>query len=170
MTDNTDDKAMSVATGMLSLEYLNLLYPGNAGSNADGVVSSPVQWALNVQLGRERPADDRGRVLSVRAGGAELSRPGTEDRKRAARRAAKKPTAGTPPIELSEREKSCLSWTALGKSSWEIGQILRISENTVIFHIKNAMKKLGVSSRTLAAVKAVEMGLIELTISREAQV
>lgn len=59
-----------------------------------------------------------------------------------------------------EREKSCLSWTALGKSSWEIGQILSISENTVVFHIKNAMRKLGASSRTLAAVKAIQLGLI----------
>jgi LuxR family transcriptional activator of conjugal transfer of Ti plasmids len=62
---------------------------------------------------------------------------------------------------LSNREKSCLSWTALGKSSWEIGQILSISENTVIFHVKNAMKKLGVSNRTVAAVKALQLGLIE---------
>jgi LuxR family transcriptional regulator, activator of conjugal transfer of Ti plasmids len=62
---------------------------------------------------------------------------------------------GKQPIELSEREKACLSWTALGKSSWEIGQILHISENTVIFHIENAMKKLRTSSR-----KAIQLGLI----------
>ena len=64
--------------------------------------------------------------------------------------------------ELSEREKTCLSWTAVGKSSWEIGRILLISENTVIFHIKNAMRKLGVNSRTVAAVRAVQLGLIEV--------
>jgi DNA-binding CsgD family transcriptional regulator len=68
---------------------------------------------------------------------------------------------------LSEREKSCLSWTALGKSSWEIGQILSISENAVVFHIKNAMRKLGASSRTLAAFKAVELGLIVPVIEAE---
>lgn len=63
--------------------------------------------------------------------------------------------------DLSDRERACLSWTALGKSSWEIGRILSISENTVIFHIKNAMKKLGTNNRTLAAVKAMQLGLIE---------
>jgi DNA-binding CsgD family transcriptional regulator len=63
--------------------------------------------------------------------------------------------------DLSDREKVCLRWAALGKSSWEIGRILSISENTVIFHIKNAMKKLGTSNRILAAVKAVQLGLIE---------
>lgn len=65
------------------------------------------------------------------------------------------------PDNLSEREKACLRWTALGKSSWEIGQILAISENTVVFHIKNVMRKLDSASRTLAAVKAIELGLIE---------
>ncbi|MDE5454256.1 hypothetical protein GWE18_15680 [Bradyrhizobium sp. CSA112] len=63
--------------------------------------------------------------------------------------------------DLSEREKACLRWTALGKSSWEIGRILSISENTVVFHIKNAMRKLDTANRTLAAVKAIELGLIE---------
>jgi LuxR family quorum-sensing system transcriptional regulator CciR len=63
--------------------------------------------------------------------------------------------------ELSDREKACLSWTASGKSSWEVGQILSISENTVVFHIKNAMRKLGAANRTLAAVKAIELGLIQ---------
>lgn len=63
--------------------------------------------------------------------------------------------------ELSDREKACLSWTASGKSSWEVGRILSISENTVVFHIKNAMRKLGVANRTLAAVKAIELGLIQ---------
>ncbi len=65
------------------------------------------------------------------------------------------------PGELSDREKACLRWAALGKSSWETGRILSISENTVIFHIKNAMKKLGTSNRMLAAVKAMQLGLIE---------
>jgi DNA-binding CsgD family transcriptional regulator len=36
-------------------------------------------------------------------------------------------------MSLSEREKACLLWTARGKSSWEIGRILSISENTVAF-------------------------------------
>jgi LuxR family quorum-sensing system transcriptional regulator CciR len=67
-------------------------------------------------------------------------------------------------MPLSEREKACLKWAACGKSSWEIGQILAISENTVLFHIKNAMKKLGVRTRTLAAVKAIQLGLIEAAV------
>jgi DNA-binding CsgD family transcriptional regulator len=65
-------------------------------------------------------------------------------------------------IDLSNRERDCLRWTAEGKSSWDIGMILNISENTVNFHIKNAMRKLETTSRTVAVVKAIRLNLIEL--------
>jgi len=68
----------------------------------------------------------------------------------------------TPRIALSLREKDCLRWTAEGKSSWDIGMILNISDNTVNFHIKNAMRKLGTTSRTVAVVKALRFSLIDL--------
>ncbi|MER8989473.1 LuxR family transcriptional regulator [Mesorhizobium sp. M0843] len=63
---------------------------------------------------------------------------------------------------LSSREKECILWTARGKSSWEIGKILGISVNTVNFHLKNVKQKLDASSRTLAAIKAVNCGIVEL--------
>ncbi|KLK89898.1 LuxR family transcriptional regulator [Microvirga vignae] len=66
------------------------------------------------------------------------------------------------PPNLSLREKECILWVTRGKSSWDIGGILGISEHTVNFHIKNVMRKLGSSSRTGAAVKAVILGIIEL--------
>jgi DNA-binding CsgD family transcriptional regulator len=67
-----------------------------------------------------------------------------------------------PSIALSQRERDCLNWTAQGKSSWDIGMILAISENTVNFHIKNAMRKLGSTSRIVAVLKAVRLGLISI--------
>ncbi|TIV85394.1 MAG: LuxR family transcriptional regulator [Mesorhizobium sp.] len=63
---------------------------------------------------------------------------------------------------LSLREIECISWAARGKTSWEIGKILDISANTVNFHIKNVKKKLNAASRTVAAIKAVDVGIIEL--------
>ncbi|WP_085044053.1 LuxR family transcriptional regulator [Ensifer aridi] len=63
---------------------------------------------------------------------------------------------------LSFREKECVLWVARGKSSWDIGVIMKISENTVNFHVKNVMRKLGTSSRTVAAIKAISLGIIEL--------
>ncbi|MER9338804.1 LuxR family transcriptional regulator [Mesorhizobium sp. M0293] len=61
---------------------------------------------------------------------------------------------------LSPREKECISWVARGKSSWEIGRILKISDNTVNFHIKNVLRKLNVSNRTVAAIEAINIGII----------
>ena len=63
---------------------------------------------------------------------------------------------------LSSRECECLQWIASGKSSWDIGMILNISENTVNFHVKNALQKLDANTRTLAVVKAIRYGLISL--------
>ncbi|MEM8815284.1 MAG: LuxR family transcriptional regulator [Pseudomonadota bacterium] len=65
-------------------------------------------------------------------------------------------------LVLSLRERECLQWVAHGKSSWDISTILCISENTVNFHIKNALAKLDANSRTLAVVKAIRYGLISL--------
>lgn len=62
--------------------------------------------------------------------------------------------------KLSRRERDCLSWAATGKSSWEIGQLLSISEATVNFHLANAASKLDARGRTLAIAKAMRLGLI----------
>ncbi|MCK1296414.1 LuxR family transcriptional regulator [Bradyrhizobium sp. 30] len=63
-------------------------------------------------------------------------------------------------VALSEREKDCLRWVEEGKSSCEIGVILRVSENTVNFHLKNAMRKLETNSRTHCLAKSIRPGLI----------
>jgi len=57
--------------------------------------------------------------------------------------------------ELTAREKECLSWTAAGKTSWEISQILRLSESTITFHLKNAIDKMEVTNRSQAVAKAL---------------
>jgi LuxR family quorum-sensing system transcriptional regulator CciR len=61
---------------------------------------------------------------------------------------------------LTERERECLTWSANGKSAWAISQIIGVSENTVNFHLKSAMKKLGTSNRVQAVAIAVRAGLI----------
>ena len=66
------------------------------------------------------------------------------------------------PIPLTEREVEILRWTAAGKTAWEIGGILKISERTVNFHIQNVMEKFGVHNKTHAAAKAMGMGLFAL--------
>lgn len=67
-------------------------------------------------------------------------------------------TATDAQFQLSDRELDCLSWAAAGKSDWEIGQILTISAKTVNYHIENAKRKFGVSTRVQAIVAAMRHG------------
>jgi LuxR family quorum-sensing system transcriptional regulator SolR len=60
---------------------------------------------------------------------------------------------------LTEREIEVLKWTADGKTSGEIADILAVSDNTVNFHIKNAIAKLGTANKTAAAVRAAMLGM-----------
>jgi len=60
--------------------------------------------------------------------------------------------------QLTNREVDCLRWAGDGKTTWEIGRILDISERTVFFHLAQASDKLGVNSRPQAVARAVSMG------------
>lgn len=71
-----------------------------------------------------------------------------------------RPPRSTP--RLSERECEVLRWSAVGKTSWEISMILRISERTVNFHLQQVSRKLGVKGRRAACARAVALGLITL--------
>jgi DNA-binding response OmpR family regulator len=64
-------------------------------------------------------------------------------------------------VVLSEREVETLTWSARGKTSAEIAQILGMAKRTVDFHIDNARRKLGVATRTEAVTKAAKAKLIE---------
>jgi LuxR family quorum-sensing system transcriptional regulator SolR len=61
---------------------------------------------------------------------------------------------------LTSREREVLCWTGEGKTSYEIGQILNISERTVNFHVNNVLLKLTSTNKVQAVVKAIAMGLI----------
>jgi LuxR family quorum sensing-dependent transcriptional regulator len=64
--------------------------------------------------------------------------------------------------QLSHREREVLQWAAVGKSDWEIGEILSISEKTVNAHIENVKRKYGVTSRIHAVVKGMTSGAIHV--------
>jgi len=61
---------------------------------------------------------------------------------------------------LSKRETEVLRWTAEGKTSGEIAEILNLSERTVNFHIGNAMTKLNATNKTAAAIRAAVLGFL----------
>ena len=61
---------------------------------------------------------------------------------------------------LTPRELECLRWTMEGKTAWEVGSILGISERTAVLHTHNAMHKLGCVNKHQAVIKALRLGLI----------
>jgi DNA-binding CsgD family transcriptional regulator/N-acetylneuraminic acid mutarotase len=69
--------------------------------------------------------------------------------------------------ELSERELEILRLVATGASNKEIAQKLFISPNTVKVHLKNIFGKVGVQSRTEAAMYAIKKGLLEIGLQNK---
>jgi LuxR family transcriptional regulator len=63
-------------------------------------------------------------------------------------------------VTLSNREIEVLRWTAEGKTSSEVADILRIAERTVNFHINNAVTKLNANNKTAATIRAAVLGLL----------
>jgi len=61
---------------------------------------------------------------------------------------------------LTPRELEALRWTMDGKTAWEVGAILSISERTAVLHISNAMRKLDCATKHQAVLKALRLGLI----------
>lgn len=74
------------------------------------------------------------------------------------------PASGSPveATELSDREREILVLVAGGASNKEVAQRLDISPNTVKVHLRNIFGKIGVSSRTEAALFAVRAGLVTI--------
>jgi transcriptional regulator EpsA len=62
--------------------------------------------------------------------------------------------------QVTDREVEVLHWLNMGKTNWEIAQILEISPLTVKNHVQNILRKLNVQSRGHAALKASRIGLI----------
>jgi DNA-binding CsgD family transcriptional regulator len=62
--------------------------------------------------------------------------------------------------KLTPRELECLRWTMEGKTAWEVGGILGISERTAVLHLNNATRKLNSANKHQAVLKALRLGLI----------
>lgn len=64
---------------------------------------------------------------------------------------------------LSPREREVLQLLTQGQTNREIAANLMVSVSTVKIHVEHILSKLGVSDRTQAAVRAVELGLLQTT-------
>ena len=78
-------------------------------------------------------------------------------------------TALRPKPRLTGRQRECLLLAIRGKTDWEIGKILSLSEETVSRHLDTARARYGVTKRIQLAAHAIfdgEISLIEVLIGQ----
>jgi NarL family two-component system response regulator LiaR len=105
---------------------------------------------------KDTEADELSRAIKAAAAGQVQLSPSV------AARLLREVPAPPLPEPLTERETEVLRELASGKSNKEIAAALVIAEKTVRTHVSNILAKLGVASRTQAALHAVRSGLVSL--------
>jgi DNA-binding NarL/FixJ family response regulator len=68
---------------------------------------------------------------------------------------------------LTPRETEVLGLLTTGQTNQQIAQTLTISKGTAKVHVERIIRKLGVSDRTQAAVRAIELGFTSLDTRRQ---
>jgi NarL family two-component system response regulator LiaR len=123
----------------------------------DGSVVGAVKAGAIGYLLKDTQAEELCRAIKAAAAGqVQLS-------SQAAARLIREVRAPERPETLTERETEVLHLLAMGKANKEIAMALTIGETTVKTHVSNILMKLGVSSRTQAALHAVRIGLVSET-------
>ena len=110
---------------------------------------------------KDTSSDDLCRAIKAAAAGQVHIEP------RAAARLMREVRAPDSPEPLTEREVDVLRLLAQGQSNKEVAYTLNIGEKTVKTHVSNILTKLGVSSRTQAALHAVRTGLVPIHLPEE---
>jgi DNA-binding NarL/FixJ family response regulator len=105
---------------------------------------------------KDTQADDLRRAIKAAAAGQVQLSP------EAAARLVREVRAPESPEALTERETDVLKLLAQGKANKEIAAALTIGEKTVKTHVSNILMKLGVQSRTQAALYAAQSGLAQI--------
>jgi DNA-binding NarL/FixJ family response regulator len=117
------------------------------------VVSALKAGAIGYLLKDTQAPELRRTIKAAAAGQVQLS-------PQASAYLVRKVQAVTPPELLTERETEVLRLLAQGQSNKDIARHLQIVEDTVKVHVKHILAKLGVQSRTQAALYAIRLGLV----------
>jgi DNA-binding NarL/FixJ family response regulator len=126
----------------------------------EAVIGAVKAGAIGYLL-KDTQADELRRAIKAAAAGQVQLSPAA-----AARLMREVRTPEMPATEhLTERENDVLKLLARGKANKEIARELVIGEKTVKTHVSNILSKLGVQSRTQAALYAAHNGLAELSTS-----
>jgi DNA-binding NarL/FixJ family response regulator len=137
---------------------LEALRAGAAGYVLKDASSEEVVTAVWEALGGESPLDPE---LAARL----LRRLAAEEKERVeAPRSARERRARLLHVEpLTPREEEVLQLMKLGHTNRQIARELVISPGTAKNHVEHIIQKLAVSDRTQAVVKALELGILDLS-------
>ena len=121
----------------------------------EAVMNAMRAGAIGYLLKDTQAEELRRAIKAAAAGQVQLS-------PQAAARLMREVRAPDSPEKLTERETDVLRLLALGRANKEIALELNIGEKTVKTHVSSILRKLGVPSRTQAALHAVRIGLVSI--------
>lgn len=142
------------ATGIIRKELPDVEVIALTSVLDDSSVFGAVRAGAIGYLLKDTEAEELNRAIKAAASGQVQLSPA------AAARLVREVRAPDNPETLTERETDVLLLIAQGLSNKEIARDLSIGEKTVKTHVSNILGKLGVLSRTQAALQAVRMGLV----------
>ena len=153
------DLLMPVMDGIAATEVIRRQYPDievialTSVLEDTSVVNAVRAGAIGYLL-KDTDANELCRAIKVAAAGQVQLSP------KAAERLMREIRAPESPEKLTERETEVLRLLAESRAYKEIALALHIGETTVKTHVSNILMKLGVPSRTQAALYAVRIGLV----------
>ena len=122
-------------------------------------VHSALEAGASGYLLKDSDADEvAAAVRAARRGELQLDPAVARRLTRSLRQSGRRASAG----ELTAREREILRLLGVGKANKEIAAELSISERTARTHVSNILAKLGLTSRTQAALWAVREGFVEV--------
>lgn len=153
------DLLMPVMDGITAIGKIRHQYPdievlALTSVLEDASVVGAVKAGAIGYLLKDTQADELRRAIKAAAEGQVQLAP------QAAARLLREVRTPEAPEPLTDRETEVLTLLASGRANKEIARDLQIGEKTVKTHVSNILGKLGVQSRTQAALYAVRTGLV----------
>jgi two-component system, NarL family, response regulator LiaR len=144
------------ATGKIRAELPEVEVIALTSVLEDASVSGAVRAGAIGYLLKNTEAEDLGRAIKAAADGQVQLAP------EAAVRLMREVRAPESPEALTQRETEVLKLLARGKANKQISYTLSIGEKTVKAHVSSILAKLGVQSRTQAALYSLRIGLVSM--------
>ncbi len=144
------------ATGAIRSELPDVEVIALTSVLEDASVTGAVKAGAIGYLMKDTEAEELGRAIKAAAEGRVYLAP------EAAARLMREVRTPESPETLTERETEVLQLLARGKANKQIATSLYVTEKTVKAHVSSILAKLGVQSRTQAALYAVRAGVVSM--------